>query len=191
MVTLRTPNNPFTDDVILNILRNVMHNNASGQPCTYLASIDPGNANATPPLAPLTGLSLTYVQNKYDMVLGMNSQIPYALHLSSGKQPYEKDGARTYEGGLSAIVEYCARWDENPKSIDNIRKTIALDLERIKANIEDNDSLQYGNAATAISVTKFQLSDYEGTLNGKYPGLILVERVLTLGINILPYDALS
>jgi hypothetical protein len=190
-ITLRTPNNPYTDDVILGILRSVMHNNAAGVPCTYIAQIDPGNPNASPPLAANTGLSLTYIDNKYQMALGMNAQIPYAVHLSSDKQPYEKCGARTYEGGLTAIVEYCGRWDENPASIDNIRKTIAQDLERIKANIEDNDSLQFGNAATAISVTKFQLSPYKGTLNAEYPGLILVERILTLGINILPYDALS
>lgn len=190
-VVLRNPNNPFTDEVILGILRNVLHNNAAGQPCTYLAQIDPGNPSATPPLAPQTGLSLTYIDNKYQMALNMTAQIPYALHLSSDKQPYEKHGARTYEGGLTAIIEYCARWDENPASIDNIRKTIALDLERIKANIEDNDSIQFGNAATAISVTQFHLSPYKGTLNAEYPGLILVERQLTLGINILPYDALS
>ncbi|GAC1471385.1 MAG: hypothetical protein PVSMB5_19970 [Ktedonobacteraceae bacterium] len=180
-VQLRQPNNPYTDEVILGILRNVIHNNAAGQPCTYLAQIS----------ASQTGLELTFIDNKYQMILGMNAQIPYALHLSSDKQPYEKCGARTYEGGLTAIVEYCGRWDENPASIDNIRRVIAADLERIKANIEDNDSLQFGNAAVAISVTRFQLSPYKGTLNAEYPGLILVERILTLGINILPYDALS
>lgn len=185
-VTLRTPNNNYTDEVILGILRNIMHNNASGAPCTYLASIDPGNPNASPPLAPQTGLSLTWIQNKYQMALTMNAQVPYAVHLSSGKQAYEKHGF-LYEGGLTAIIEYCGRWDENPASIDNIRKTIAADLERIKANIEDNDSLQFGNAATAISIIKFGLSDYKGTLNADFQGLILVERILTLGINILPY----
>ena len=179
-VTLRAPNNPYTDDVILGVLKSVMHLNLAGQPCTYLAQISTSQ----------TGQELTYVQNKYQMVLGMNTQVPYAVHISSGKQQYEKDGARTYEGGLTAIIEYCGRWDENPASIDAIRKIIAADLERIKANIESNDSLQYGGAAYAISVPSMQLSDYKGTLNADYPGLILVERTLSIAINILPYDTL-
>lgn len=191
-VTLRQANNPNVDNVILATLRSVMHLNLAGQPCTYLASIDPGNPNATPPLPAQTGLSLTYIQNKYQMALGMTLAVPYAVHLSSGKQSYSKDGCglRTYDGQMMAIIEYCGRWDNQPSSIDTIRATIAADLERIKANLESNDSLQYGGAAYAISVPSMQLSDYKGTLNGDYPGLTLVERTLTVLVNVLPYDCL-
>ena len=192
-VVLREPNNPTTDIVILNVLRNVMHFTLEGYPSTYLASIDPGDATANPPLAPHTGLSLTYVQNKYKMALGMTAALPYAIHLSSGKQGYSKQGAglRTYIGSLVCIIEYCARWDENPASIDAIRRTIAADLERIRANIESNDSLQYNNAAFAVSVPSMTLSPYEGSLNATFPGLILVERTLTVSVEILPYDCVE
>jgi hypothetical protein len=181
-VTLRTPNNPDTDDVILDILKNVMHVNLAMQPCTYLAQISPSQ----------TGLELTYVQNKYQMALNLTAAIPYAVHLSSGKQGYSKEGAglRTYIGALTLLIEYCARWDENPESIDTIRKTVAADLERIKANLESNDSMAYQGAAYTVSIPSLQLSDYKGTLNYDFPGLTLVERTLTMQANVLPYDCL-
>lgn len=178
---LRNPNNPNIDATILTTLASVMHLNLAGQPCTYLAQISPDQ----------TGQQLTYIQNKYKMAFAMNAQLPYAIHLSSGKQSYTKDGARTYDGQMMAIIEYCGRWDEQPSSIDTIRAVIATDLERIKANLESNDSLSYGGTAYAISVPSMQLSDYKGTLNGEFPGLTLVERVLTVMINILPYDCLT
>ena len=182
MVVLRTPNNPTTDDVILNVLRNVMHVNLSGQYCTYLASIDPAQ----------TGLAQTFVQSKYQMALGMTAAIPYAINLSSGRQGYSKPGAglRTYIGSLVAICEYCGRWDENPASIDSIRATIAADLERIKANLESNDSMAYQGAAYTIAIPSMTLSPYQGTLNAEYAGLTLVERTLTMTFEILPYDCL-
>jgi hypothetical protein len=188
MVVLRTSNNPNTDDVILNVMRNVMHLNLAGQPCTYLASIDPGGNDPAQ-----TGLNLTYVQNKYKMALGMTAAIPYAVHLSSGKQGYSKQGAglRTYIGSLVCLIEYCARWDEQQSSIDAIRKTIAADLERIKANLESNDSMAYQGQAYTISIPSMTLSDYKGTLNYEFPGLTLVERVLPITVEILPYDCLE
>jgi hypothetical protein len=181
-VTLRTPNNPDTDVAILNVLKNVMHVNLALQPCTYLAQISTSQ----------TGLELTYIQNKYQMALGMTATLPYGVHLSSGKQGYSKEGAglRTYIGQLTCIIEYCARWDDQQSSIDSIRKTIAADLERIKANLESNDSMAYQGTAYSISIPSMQLGDYKGTLNYDYPGLTLVERTLTMTANILPYDCL-
>jgi hypothetical protein len=182
-VTLRNPNTPNTDLVILNTLKSVLHLNLAGLPCTFLAQIS----------ASQTGLELTYVQSKYQATLGMTAALPYAVHLSSGKQHYEKEGAglRTYVGAFVCILEYMGRWDDQPGSIDAIRKTIAADLERIRANIESNDSLQFNNTAFAVSVPSMQLSDYKGTLNSDYPGITLVERTLTFMINILPYDCLE
>lgn len=182
-VTLRQPNNPNTDTAILGVLRNVLHLNLAGQPCTYLAQLSTSQ----------TGLELTYVQNKYQMALGMTAAIPYAVHLSSGKQTYSKEGAglRTYIGAFTFMIEYCARWDEQPASIDSIRATIAADLERIKANIESNDSLAYQGQAYSVSIPSMQLSDYRGTLNADFPGLTLVERTLTGIANVLPYDTLE
>lgn len=176
---LRTPNNSNTDLVILQTIANVMHKNVASQYCTYLAQISTSG----------TGAELTYIQNKYRMVLGMTPALPYAAHLSSGKQRYAKNSTFEWLGQFEAIIEYCARWDEQASSIDNIRSTIAADLERIKANIESNDALVYGGADFTISVPTMHLSDYRGTLNGDFPGLTLVERTLSMQVLILPYLA--
>jgi hypothetical protein len=176
-VTLRSPNNPNVDSVILTTIMNVMHLNAAGQPCTFLASIDPAQ----------TGLGLSYVQNKYKMVLGMTAAQPYACHLSSGKQKYGKNSTFEWTGMFEAIIEWCARWDENASSIDTIRTLAAADLERLKANIETNDALVMGGQGFTISVPSMNLSEYKMTLNSDFPGLTLVERTLFMQVNILPY----
>lgn len=180
-VTLRIPNNPNVDSIVLGVLRNVLNLNATGQVCTYLAQISTSQ----------TGLELVYVQNKYKMALNMTAALPYAVHLSSGKQRYGKmGGPKSFGGAFEAIIEYCARWDDQPSSLDTIRATIAADLERMKANLESNESLAFGGQAFAISLPTMQLSDYKGELNADFPGLTLVERTLSVMVDVLPYDCL-
>ena len=181
-VTLRNPNNPNTPKVVLNAIRNIIHLNVAGQPCTYLAQISPSQ----------TGLDLTYVQNKYKMVLAMSAAQPYALHIESGRSHFLKEGGpKVYTGTLEVIFTYCGRWDDQASSIDAIWQTMDDDLERLKANLESNDDVQYGNAAFTVSVPSIAVGPYRGSENSNYPGLTLVERVMTAVINILPYDCLT
>lgn len=180
-VILRSPNNSNTDVAILGTLRSVLNLDADGTPCTYLAQLSQSQ----------TGLELVYVQSKYKMALGMTATVPYAVHLSSGKQSYRKNSLRTYDGSFEALIEYCGRWDDQPTSIDAIRATIAADLERLKANLETNDSLSYGGQAYAISLPSMTLSDYKGELDTTFPGLTLVSRTLSVMVNVLPYACLS
>lgn len=165
---LRTSNNPNTDTVIFTVLKNILATN------TQLAT---GSLSGT-------GLEQIYIQNKYQMSLGA---FP-AIHIEAGPQHYHKNSLRTYMGGLETIIQYYDRWDQQPSSIDTIRANIALDLERVKANIESNDSLSYGGTAYAISVPDMALSPYKGEIDTQFPGLTLVFRELHLTINILPYD---
>ncbi len=183
-ITLRSPNNPFTAKMILGIVRSIINLDVAGQPCTYLASIDPNT--------PQTGLSLVYVQNKYKMALAMTAALPYAVHLSAGPQRFVKSGGpRAYEGSMQMILEYCARWDEQQASIDSIRQTEDDDIERMKANLESNDDIVYGGTGYAMATPQIALSPYKGTLNTDIQGLTLVERVMTAQIAILAYDTLS
>lgn len=179
---LRTPNNPNTDNAVLNVLAALILNDVmAGQPNTQvglnqqLLSAQKGKP-----------VSLVYIQNKYQMSLG-----PFpAVHLSTGPQTHRKNSLRTYMGQMTAIIEYYDRWDQQPNTIDAIRAGIAADLERIKANIEDNDSLAYQGQANAISTPQMSLSPYKGEFDAQFEGMLLVYRTLTLSINILPYDAL-
>jgi hypothetical protein len=189
---LRGTNNPYPPATILAAIRNIIHLNVLGQPCTYLASIDPGDPSASPPIAAGTGLSLTYIHNKFEMALRMRAAVPYALHLEVGRSRYTKGGGpRVYTGTMEAIFTYCARWDDQASSIDAIWKTMDDDLERLKSNLESNDSVQYGNAAFVVSVPSIAVGPYRGSENSNYPGLTLVERQMSAIVNILPFDCLT
>jgi hypothetical protein len=181
-VTLRNPNNTYTPSVILGAIRNIIHKDTAGNFCTYLAQLSPSG----------TGAELTYVANKFKMVLAMTAALPYALHLESGRSRYRKlGGPRVYEGEMEAIFTYCARWDDQASSIDAIWQTMDADLERLKSNLESQDSIQYNNAAFAVSVPSITVGPYRGSENSNYPGLTLVERQMSAVVNILPYDALT
>lgn len=181
-ISLRQPNNPFPAKVILTIVRSIINLDDAGVPCTYLASVSESQ----------TGLELVFVQNKYKMALAMTASQPYAVHLSAGPQRFAKAGGpRAYEGSMQLVLEYCARWDEQQASIDSIRQTEDDDIERMKANLESNDDIVYGGQGYAIATPQIALSPYKGTLNTDIQGLMLVERVMTAQINILPYDALT
>lgn len=175
---LRTPNNPNTDNAILTVLKALIANDpATGQSNTII-----GQNLVT--LGP--GKDLIWIESKYKMSQG---DFP-AIHLSSGHQIYSKVGGPHMYGGLyQAELEYYDRWDLQPTTIDDIRKNIAADLERIKANLEDNTSLVLNQQPHAFGIPKMQLSPYKGSFDTQFPGMTLVFRTLSLTIDILPYES--
>lgn len=178
-VSLRQPNNPTPDLVLLNALVVILNTDTQGNYNTQLAQSSQSG----------TGKELMFVQNKYKMSLSLTPASPYAVHLSSGKQSYHYAGGPRWRGGMyEALVQYYARWDTQPSSIDAIRAYLAADLERMKANIERNDSLASGGVAYAVSVPTIGLSDYKGQFDETFSGLTLIYRTMTLTIDILPYD---
>ncbi len=173
--TLRQPNNPNTDVVVLGVIKNLLAvDPVTGQPNTQLG-INQANL----------GKDLIYIQNKYQMSQGA---FP-AVHLSSGTQRYAKDSRSTWLGLVNVIVEYYDRWDKRPDTIETIRAQIAADLERMKANLEDNNSLAWQGSAYAISLSTIELSPYKGSIDEQFPGLVLIRRSMTVPVNLLPYDA--
>lgn len=169
---LRTANNPNTDLVVMTAIKNVM------APNTQLAATSASGL----------GLELIFIQDKYAMMLGMNVNYPIAVNMMSKGQSYHRSSQRTYTGLVDVAIDYYSRWDEQDSTIDAIWASIALDLERIKANIESNDSLMYGQTNYAISVPSLYLTEYEGEYDKTFPGLTLIHRMLTLKVNVLPYD---
>src|SRR5258706_2135962 len=103
-MALRTPNNPATDATVLGALKQVI------VPNTQLAA---GSASGT-------GLEQVYIQSKYAMSLG---SFP-AVHLSSGKQLYQRDSLSEYIGTFEAILEYYDRWDTQTSTIDALRANL-------------------------------------------------------------------
>lgn len=161
---MRMPNNPNTDIAVMTILKNILPVNTA-----------------------LGSSSLIYIQEKYKMALLLSQNAPYAVHLSSGPQSYERAELSGFDGQLNINVGYYSRWDETPDTIDDIWKSIAEDLERMKANIEDNDANEYQGLNHTMSIARISLDAYEGMFDRTFQGLTLVYRQMIITYNLLPY----
>lgn len=161
---LRGPNNPNTDIAVMNVLKTILPAD------TALASSD-----------------FIFIQNKYKMALLMSQSAPKAVHLSSGPQSYERAELGGFDGQVNIAVGYYSRWDETPDTIDDIWKSIAEDLERMKANAEDNDRNEYQGLNHTMGIAKITLDPYEGMYDRTFQGLTLVFRQMVITYNLLPY----
>jgi hypothetical protein len=178
MVVLREPNNPNTDVVIMGVLRNTLNRGKNK---------DTGQWEYNTKLAALSasqkGTERVFIQNRFKMSQG---DFP-AVHLEAGDQTRHRNSLRTYMGMTVVDIDYYDRWDTSPDTIDGLRADISADLERIIANIEDNDSLAYQGRAFAISIPDTKFSPYKGEFDTTFPGLTLVYRRATIFVNVLPY----
>jgi hypothetical protein len=161
---LRTPN-ALTDIVVATALKNVL----LGYPST--------NTNAG-----INGYPV-YVEREGDLLKG---QFP-AILISVGTQDYQRSSRATWMGQAEFTVDYYDRWDQRPDEFDVIFANLALDLERMKANVEDNEALAQNNTMYAVSAYKHVLSPYQGILRDE-GGMKLVYRRYTVGFHLLPYD---
>lgn len=126
------------------------------------------------------------VQDAYDLSQGA---FP-AVHLEAGAQRHQLVTGLGYDGIVKIDVSYFDRWDEQTITINGIRAAIDTDLAIMMANVQGNPSLAYGGNSYATSVPTIDLSPYKGEIDkDTVPGLTLVKRVMTLTVNILPYDA--
>ncbi|MDE3097719.1 MAG: hypothetical protein KGK07_17165 [Chloroflexota bacterium] len=181
---LRTPNNPTTDVVILTALAPVAlglwsAGGVAGSANTQLAVASAAQGGVT------TGADRVYIQTEYQMIVA--NLFPCVL-LSGAQQATVRQSWRAYDGQFVANVDYFDEWPASATTYDAKRAAIAADLERIKANIESNDSLTQNGQYYTISALRFTLSPYEGMLKS-YDAITLVYRRLAVVFNVLPYDA--
>ena len=153
-----------------------------------LAQILPVNTNLLalhPVISPSLWGSTVYIQDRFAMTQGA---FP-ALLLHAGPQTYQRNSTSTYLGVLTVLCEIVDRWDTQPNTIKTIRDSLAADLEIMKHNVSADESLKIGLTNYSTSVPKIGLSPYEGSFDTtEQPGVVLVKRIMTLTINILPYD---
>ena len=121
------------------------------------------------------------------MALLLSQSTPKAVLLSSAPQSYQKAEQFGFDGQLLINVGYYARWDETPDTVDDIWKGIAADLERLKANAEDNDQIEYQGLNHTLSIAKMSLSSYEDMFDHTFQGLTLIHRTMSITYNLLPY----
>jgi hypothetical protein len=169
---LRDPNNPNPDIVVMSTVKSIM------LPNTQLALSSQSG----------TGQELVFIQEKYKMYLTLKQDTPTsAINMSSGLQEHVPEGQFAFSATLDINVEYCSKWSGQFEELDDIWKNAAADLERMKANIQENDDTHYGGTNHTIGLAKLVLSPYEGLLDDTFPGLSLIKRTMTLSYNIMPY----
>lgn len=133
------------------------------------------------------------INDAYTLASGVTPQgVPVvypALLLTVGTQKHTVVTYAGYDGVTQILATYYDRWDQQPNTIDTIRTNIDADCQIIMTNIQHNSSLVVGNVSHAVSIPTIELSPYEGEIEWKQvPGLVLVKRILTFFVNILPYD---
>ena len=169
---LRSANNSNTDLAIMTLLKPIILPNTQ-----LVASSQSG-----------TGSELCFIQEKYKMYLTLKQDTPtLAVNMSSGTQEYSLEAQRAYTGLVAIDISYYSKWSGQAEDLDALYANIASDLERMKANAEAQDAIEYGGTNHTIGLAKIVLSPYDGQLDDALPGLSLIKRVLTLSYNILPY----
>ena len=132
-----------------------------------------------------TGMEVAYIQREYDMI--STGTFP-ALLLQAGAQGAGRMSQHTFAGQFTAILDLYNRYDAAATEFDAIRADLALDLNRMRSNIETNDSLATNGAALTVSLVKYTLSPYEGIMRN-IGNLQFIYRRLILTFNTLDYDA--
>ena len=174
-VILRNPNNPAPDSQVLAAFKVVVPGFPT--PNTRIAASSVSQ----------NGSEQIFIQSKFAM---FQAGLFPAVLLSAAAQHYTRMSRATYDGALTVNIDYYDNWTTSGLTNDQTLAAIAADLERIKANIEDNDSLTaqtFGNSALVISIPSFSLSPYDGTIHTD-AGSQWVWRRLTASLFLLPYD---
>jgi hypothetical protein len=168
-MVLRLANNPTTDVIAMVALKQVI------VPNTQLAL---GSNDST-------GLSRVYINAVYPLSI---ADFPSIL-ISSEGQTYSSRSRSTYAGIVDIHIAYYDRWDKQPQTLDAVYASVALDLERIRANIESNDRAVVNGFTNIEAIKKITVSPYYGELDHSVPDVPLVVRTLTLRCVLPEYDA--
>lgn len=183
-VTLRAINNPAQDGALLPALAKILRGYPT--PNTNLAAQDSVAG---------TGDASIYINNHEAMLLP--GALYPAVHLSLAK-PLRSvvQSLRSREiPSITVLVEYYDAWTETTRTFDAIWTAIGDDLYRMLANVEDNQTIAIAGVTYADGMPAYEIEQYVGqefhTVSGGAPGLTLVRRTATLGLQQLGYDTLS
>ena len=169
---LRTPNDPAVPAVLLR----------------QLALIIPGSPSANTQLAASSqsgnGSELVFVRDKGGMIA--QNKFP-AVNLSVSSSRRGRTSRNSYAGETLVVIEYYDRWDQNPASMDAISIGIGDDLERIKANLEDNDTLTTGGVSYGVTMPDMVISGDKPYMDTTFPGITLLFRTLHVPVTVLDY----
>ncbi|MBF6588935.1 MAG: hypothetical protein IVW57_00205 [Ktedonobacterales bacterium] len=169
-MALRSSNNPIPSKVLLGQIRQII---PAG---TLLQTANPADT---------TGVAQVFVRQRYAMV---RQNIWPAVNLSTGQQQFNVVSRAVYEGMAVVIIEYYLAWPQSPETIDQLLQDTDDDLERIRANLEDNPTLSANKLGPyAVSMPACSVSPDKGEIDSTF-GPELVKRTITARFLLLPYE---
>lgn len=179
-VTLRGINNPAADYALLPALAKILRGYPT--PNTNLAAQDSVNG---------TGDASIYINN-HEAMLAPGALFP-AVHLSLGKpmRSVVQSLRSRVIPSIPILIEYYDTWTETTRIFDAIWTAIGEDLYRMLANVEDNQTIAIGGVTYADGMPAYEIEQYVGrefhTVPGGAPGLTLVRRTASIGLQQLGY----
>lgn len=175
-ITPRTPSNPALDLAVLQAWTTI----ALGYPTLNVnLANSPANVNGNGPI---------YIKKREEMLA---SDIWPAGYVRTAHQTHRRVSSTTYDGTLAVILDYCDVWEPRTDGLtyEQVRDLIALDLERIRSNLQENEQLAVGNNnPLTVSLLTLDLSDDENVIEDQ-AGHKLIYRRAIFHYLLMDYDA--
>lgn len=120
-----------------------------------------------------------------------NDAVWPALVMFEGPQSTARIAWRTWQSKITVLGQYYARWDQNNIPLDTLWETIDGDLRLMKANLTDNPRVFVSGTRWALDIVMVALSPYEAMVNERMFSFPVVERNITIQVNLTPYVSAS
>jgi hypothetical protein len=134
----------------------------------------------------IVGSGGTVLVNTKELLYTANATWP-AVVFWEAPQSTARIGWKLWQSKLTCVALYMGRYDQNTEDIDSIWATVDLDLRRMKANLEDNPRVYVGTTRYVADITLVTLSPFVGNVNQKEFMIPVVERQMSIQINLGPY----
>lgn len=115
-----------------------------------------------------------------------------ALLIEEGAQPSARIYPRTWQKKLTVYVFYVDRWDQQEQNLDAIWAAINEDVQRMIANLTDNLTLTINGVRNCLHIASIEPSPRtQKVIDDETYGVPVVQRMITISINLIPYVAAS
>lgn len=132
----------------------------------------------------------TVLVNAYDALLQHTKPFP-ALVITTRAMSTARIEYRLWQKKLTVHATYFDVWQQTTQTLDTLWGLLDTDLQRMVANLEDNPTLTLASVRHADSIAQYDLDGYEAELSNKQFKDTVVERHLTILINLPAYASLT
>jgi hypothetical protein len=132
----------------------------------------------------------TVLVNTKELLFSAQATWPAAVFWEA-PQSTARIGWKLWQTKLTCVCLYMSRYDQNTTDLDSLWETVDLDLRRMKANLEDNPRVYLNGTRYVADLTMMTLSPFVGDVNQKDFMIPVVERQMSIQVNLAPYISLG